>query len=90
MARGGIVKQKTFRVMKVPVNAPILERKLYGLQEIQILLGVSRSRAQCLIDRPDFPEPIETLARGRIWNPADVLDWAEDSGRIVIVPLPTR
>lgn len=88
MGRGGM-RRNTLRVVKVPVNAPILERKLYGLQEIQVLLGVSRSRAQCLIDRPDFPEPFETLAHGRVWKPAAVLDWAEESGRIVIVPLPT-
>lgn len=50
-------------------------RRLYGAQELENRLGVSRQRVQQLIRRPDFPEPYEVLAGGKVWLAADVEEW---------------
>ncbi|WBC14017.1 hypothetical protein O7600_23325 [Micromonospora sp. WMMA1998] len=51
-------------------------QRLAGLAAIAELLGgVSRQRASEIIWRPTFPEPIDTLATGRIWARADVEAW---------------
>lgn len=85
MVNGGL-RESTVRKNRVSVNDPILGMNLYSIHEIGILLNLSRSRVGYLTDRPGFPEPIAMLARGRVWKPADVLDWAEEHNRIVIVP----
>lgn len=85
MTSGGF-RKSTLRKQKIPVSAPILQRNLYGLFELRMLLGVSESRMRVLASRSDFPAPWEILECGRVWKPADVLDWAENMGRIVIVP----
>lgn len=41
-----------------------------ALSEVAAHLGVSRQRAAILVDRPDFPAPIDTLTVGRIWDAA--------------------
>ncbi|MEV4758942.1 DNA-binding protein [Micromonospora sp. NPDC049559] len=50
-------------------------RHLYGPQELQDRLGVSRQRVQQLIQRPDFPEPYDRLAMGSVWRIEDVEAW---------------
>lgn len=35
---------------------------MMALAEVADLLGVSRQRAAILVDRPDFPAPIDTLS----------------------------
>jgi len=50
-------------------------RHLYGPQELQERLRVSRQRVQQLIRRPDFPEPYDRLAMGSVWRIADVEAW---------------
>ncbi|MFF5072852.1 helix-turn-helix transcriptional regulator [Micromonospora olivasterospora] len=52
-----------------------------ALSEVADYLGVSRQRAAILVDRPDFPAPIDTLTVGRIWDAADVRAYAERRGR---------
>ena len=52
-----------------------------ALAEVADLLGISRQRAAILVDRPDFPRPIDTLAVGRIWSGADVRAYAEKRNR---------
>ncbi|MDG4751697.1 hypothetical protein O7630_12160 [Micromonospora sp. WMMD718] len=47
-----------------------------ALSEVAEYLGVSRQRAAILVDRPDFPAPIETLSVGRIWDAAQVRGYA--------------
>ncbi|GGM41674.1 hypothetical protein GCM10011608_27970 [Micromonospora sonchi] len=54
-------------------------QRLAGLAEIAELLGgVSRQRASEIIRRPTFPEPIDILATGRIWDRADVIAWIRE------------
>jgi hypothetical protein len=52
-----------------------------ALAEVAAYLGVSRQRAAILVDRPDFPAPIDTLTVGRIWDAADVRAYAERRNR---------
>ncbi|TDC31378.1 DNA-binding protein [Micromonospora sp. KC213] len=47
-----------------------------ALSEVAEYLGVSRQRAAILVDRPDFPAPIDTLTVGRIWDAAEVREYA--------------
>ena len=49
--------------------------RLVGAQEIRGLLGVSRQRVCQLAERPDFPEPVAVLSRGRVWALADIEAW---------------
>ncbi|MEV4628675.1 hypothetical protein AB0J90_20635 [Micromonospora sp. NPDC049523] len=51
--------------------------RMMALAEVADLLGVSRQRAAILVDRPDFPAPIDTLGVGRIWLAAEVQAYAE-------------
>lgn len=52
-----------------------------ALSEVADYLGVSRQRAAILVDRPDFPAPIDTLTVGRIWDASEVRAYAERRGR---------
>jgi predicted DNA-binding transcriptional regulator AlpA len=52
-----------------------------ALAEVAAFLGVSRQRAAVLVDRPNFPAPIDTLTVGRIWSAADVRAYAEQRNR---------
>lgn len=51
--------------------------ELAGLAEIAEMLGVARRTVQRYLERPDFPEPVERLATGRVWLRADVQVWAK-------------
>ncbi len=47
-----------------------------GVPEIAEMLGVSRQRVYQLMETyDDFPDPIATLAVGRIWSRAAVEEW---------------
>lgn len=46
-----------------------------GAYEIRMRLGVSRQRVEQLMKRPDWPEPYEALATGRIWRTEDIEAW---------------
>lgn len=46
--------------------------RVMALAEVAEFLGVSKQRAAILVDRPDFPDPIDTLTVGRIWSAEDV------------------
>ncbi|MDM4720993.1 hypothetical protein QTQ03_15845 [Micromonospora sp. WMMA1363] len=52
-----------------------------ALAEVADYLGVSRQRAAILVDRPDFPDPIDTLTVGCIWDAAEVRGYAERRSR---------
>ena len=41
-----------------------------ALAEVTSYLGVSRQRAAVLVDRSDFPQPLDTLSVGRVWDAA--------------------
>ncbi|KAB1911511.1 DNA-binding protein [Micromonospora sp. AMSO31t] len=55
--------------------------RVMALSEVAHHLGVSRQRAAILVDRPDFPAPIDTLTVGRIWDAAEVRAYAERRGQ---------
>jgi predicted DNA-binding transcriptional regulator AlpA len=49
---------------------------LVSTVEIAEMLGVSRQRVhQLMRSYSDFPEPEATLAVGRIWRKAVIIDW---------------
>jgi predicted DNA-binding transcriptional regulator AlpA len=47
-------------------------RKLLRVVEIAEILGVSKQRADQLRHEPDFPTPVDRLARRDLWAAADV------------------
>ena len=51
------------------------EPQLMGTREIADRIGVCRQRVQQMAERHDFPEPMATLAQGRIWRADDVERW---------------
>ena len=63
---------------------------LLATKEAAELLGVSRQRVLQLIDAyDDFPAPVAELSAGRIWERADVEEWARKHGRTVTPPAAT-
>ena len=48
-----------------------------GVAEAAEIMGWDKRRVITYIDRGSFPEPISTLASGRIWLREDVEDYAE-------------
>ena len=63
---------------------------LMSMKETAALLGVSRQRLAKLLEaHEDFPEPVATLAVGRIWKQRDVERWARKHGRTVTPPAAT-
>lgn len=53
-------------------------RHLMGAREIEDRLGVSRQRVYQLVVRPDFPEPYDELAMGKVWRIEDIEQWIRD------------
>jgi predicted DNA-binding transcriptional regulator AlpA len=49
-----------------------------GLTEVAELLGCSKSAAAKYVRRADFPTP-RRLARGRVWDSAEVERWQRDT-----------
>jgi predicted DNA-binding transcriptional regulator AlpA len=56
--------------------------ELLSTVEIAGLLGVSRQRVDKLSRSDGFPEPVASLAIGRVWERADVVAWAKQTGRL--------
>ncbi len=50
-------------------------RYLMGQAEIADRLGVSRQRVQQLSAKPNWPEPFDVLAMGKVWWIKDVDEW---------------
>lgn len=72
-----------------PYAVPLPRRKGYrravdlmSTVEIAELLGVTRQRVDQLSRTDQFPEPAAELAVGRVWARADVVAWAEKTGRL--------
>jgi predicted DNA-binding transcriptional regulator AlpA len=59
---------------------------LMSTVEIAELLGVTRQRVDQLSRTEQFPEPAAELAVGRVWAKADILAWAEKTGRLPAGP----
>lgn len=55
---------------------------LVGFSDLVTLFGVSRTRAEQITRTPDFPAARYVGAkRTRVWERADVLQWAQEKGR---------
>jgi hypothetical protein len=52
--------------------------RIAGVAEAAEITGWDKRRVVTYIDRGSFPEPITTLASGRIWLRDDVEAWARD------------
>lgn len=53
----------------------VVAMRMGGVTEVAELLGVSRQRLSKLRERPDFPDPIGTLAQGAVWDLDAVEAW---------------
>ncbi|HEY0699721.1 MAG TPA: helix-turn-helix domain-containing protein [Micromonospora sp.] len=51
------------------------ELRLVASQEVQEMLGVSRTRAYQITNSKSFPDPVAVLSVGRIWRAEDVERW---------------
>jgi hypothetical protein len=60
-----------------------------GVAEAAEIMGWDKRRVITYIDRGSFPEPITTLASGRIWIREDVEDYA-DLWRATHPPAPSK
>jgi predicted DNA-binding transcriptional regulator AlpA len=49
---------------------------LAGIAEVAEILGVSTRTAHRMVNRDDFPKPLDTISTGRVWKRADVEKWA--------------
>jgi len=57
---------------------------LVGSAEIAEMLGVVRQYIhQLQQEDPTFPKPVATLSAGRIWDRADIVEWARATGRAI-------
>jgi predicted DNA-binding transcriptional regulator AlpA len=52
--------------------------RLVASQEVQEMLGVSRTRAYQITSSKSFPDPVAVLSVGRIWQAEDVERWIRD------------
>jgi predicted DNA-binding transcriptional regulator AlpA len=52
--------------------------RLAGVAEAAEITGWDKRRVVTYIDRGTFPEPVQTLASGRVWLEADVKRYAEE------------
>ena len=56
--------------------------ELVSTVEIADLVGLSRQRVDQLSRQGGFPSPVASLAIGRVWARADVIDWAKRTNRL--------
>jgi predicted DNA-binding transcriptional regulator AlpA len=67
------------------VSSPVVDVEVLGVTEVTALLGMSRQRVDQLSHRDsEFPEPVTTLGRGRLWEKAAIEKWAQETGRTVV------
>lgn len=64
--------------------------ELLGVTEIAELLNVTRRTATRYAQRADFPPPLDTLARGRVWRRVDVVKWRDELGPPLPVGRPKK
>jgi predicted DNA-binding transcriptional regulator AlpA len=51
--------------------------RLAGATEVAEILGVSRARVYQLMEREDFPPPLDSLACGTIWWRQEIVKYAK-------------
>jgi prophage regulatory protein len=72
----------TVALLSGPTTFAGMAKDLVGMAEIAQMLNVVRQYVDRLSrDDPSFPEPVATLASGRIWKRADIVRWAKTTGR---------
>lgn len=49
--------------------------------DIARMFGKTRQAVDLWTKQAGFPQPVDTTAGGRVWRTADVLAWAEKTGR---------
>jgi prophage regulatory protein len=60
----------------------VMAEELVGMAEIAEMLGVVRQYVDRLSrEDPAFPEPVATLASGRIWKRVEIVKWAKVTRR---------
>lgn len=60
---------------------------LVGAKEIADLLGITRQRVNKIAEtHSDFPRAVGRVAAGRVWSRKDVVDWARNTGRRLVIP----
>lgn len=61
--------------------------RLWGSEEIRRALGgVSRARAYQITVRKGFPDPIDTLRSGRVWDADKVEKWIAANRHVLDEP----
>jgi prophage regulatory protein len=55
--------------------------ELVSTVEIARMFDITRQRVDKLSRRADFPEPVASLAIGRVWDRSDIVRWAQEDGR---------
>lgn len=56
--------------------------RLVGTHEVRVMLGnLSRQRLFKITARPDFPEPVASLANGKVWHTHEVEAWIKNHRR---------
>lgn len=66
------------------LRSPSVE-DLVGVKEVAEMLDISRQRVNVILQsHPDFPEPIGQPAAGRVWQRRDIVEWAKNTGRVVL------
>lgn len=65
------------RPLDLVASLGVAPEDLVGMAEIAQLLGVAKVTAKRYAARPDFPEPLGTIAAGRVWRRAAVEAWGK-------------
>jgi predicted DNA-binding transcriptional regulator AlpA len=66
---------------EAPAAALPLPRLLWGWAELVEATSIPRRTLEREISAGRFPRPIKRVGRRPFWKPADVIAWAEGSGR---------
>lgn len=56
--------------------------RLVSRVEIAEMLGMSKQRLHQIMKEGGFPEPVEELGIGRIWDRDVIKRWARETGRL--------
>lgn len=70
--------QRTYVQFVRSYGGRVGELRLLASQEVQEMLGVSRTRAYQITNSKSFPDPVAVLSVGRIWRAEDVERWIRD------------
>lgn len=58
-------------------SALVAPEEIVGITEVAEILDVPVRTAARYVDRDDFPTPLGTLARGRVWRREEVRAWGK-------------